>query len=198
MNWWTSLWNLIHLEGAKRLGTPEGGVGFSREISWTGYDVEAEQMANAKRLQNLCDEAVNNHALDAEPDGDGGLKTKCNLGVRFICEGMGCKAFGPRDTANAMLSLMGRGNGWSPLPLERVAEVALRGALVVIGAYDEPNGHVAVAYPLPAQDSGTWGMKVPVVANIGMPPNKVKRVSQSFLLAQKALLKAFLWEDSLA
>jgi hypothetical protein len=187
---------------AEALVAPPGGAGAVFELE-PGNAVEEERMANAKKLMELCEQAVTNPAFIAHDiTGDGKAETFCNRSVRFIAEGMGAFGYFRHDTsASQMVRLLDGRFGWrEEWDFERIAAFAQKGALIIIGVAEEPHGHVVVAAPMPCQLSGSWGGMVPMVAHVGggKTPNGIVKLSEAFRLAQRPRLKAYLWEESLA
>ena len=175
--------------------TPEqiaAGVTGSVDLP-TGYSTDAIADANAHRLAALCHEAVANPAW--EPRGG---TTYCNRAVSFIAQGMGYFGFINDQLANEMISSMASNPAWrEEHDFGRIEALAMRGALIIFGLQDHPHGHVCVAFPAKAEDSGTWGGKVPMVCNIGKS-NGIIRLSQAFRVADRPLLHAYVLEESIA
>lgn len=140
----------------------------------SGYNVDTERERKAAQLTTLCLEAVNNPAW--EPANG---RTYCNRATNFIAQGMGY-FFQFDSLANDMVAHMANGPEWRlEHDLARIPGLAMRGALVIFGLQESPHGHVCVAYPGPAQMSGSWGREVPCVANIGKK-NGIMRLSEAF------------------
>lgn len=130
------------------------------------------------------------------------MKTYCNVAARRIAEGMGYFGFTPDMLANDMIALMSVDSKWREEPFEprRISDFALKGVLVLIGLEDHPHGHVVAAAPEAAQESGSWGGPVPMVAQVGTAKigNGIKKLSEAFRLADRARLRVFVLEDSVA
>ena len=162
----------------------------------SGLDIESERMYRRGRLLTAQGEAIVMFPADSLPDGV--LRTKCNFGVAHIAARMGCYDLSGL-TANQMLHKLSMGvPGWREDEWQRATLHAMRGGLAVIGwPHPDPkgHGHVVTVSPLEAQTSGTWGCAVPMVANIGKPPNDFKRLSGAFLLEHRPDLRCFLWGE---
>ena len=148
-------------------------------------------MENAEKLRALGAEVVSNPAF-VQAHG----KTHCNRAARFLCEAFGHHGFTPNDLANAMIAKMGASFEWRERTMEEAHAHAMKGGLAFLAVEDEPNGHLAAIMPEPMQESGSWGCPVPMVANVGIAPNAIKKASQAFLLAHKPGLRAFLYGDA--
>lgn len=195
---WLQLWRWVERQLQEKLVTPAGGVGMVEEIGGTGYLVEEERMANVEKLRALGMEAVTNPAWIAHDiTGDGRAETFCNRSARFIAEGMGY--FGiPRDIyANGMIAHLATAPGWREDSIERAWACAMKGGLAFIAIEDEPNGHLAAVAPEPKELSGSWGIEVPKVYNVGRT-NGLMKLSQAFKVSQLPALRAFVWEESIA
>lgn len=160
-------------------------------------------MQKAANLKALCEEAVSNPAWVAHDiTGDGKAETFCNRAAAFIAQGMGYFGFPSKISANQMIEHMAAHPGkWTEEhDLGRVADLAQKGVLVILGVSDYPNGHVTAVAPLPAEESGSWGRKVPMVAHVGggKTPNGIVKASGAFRLAQLPHLRAFVLEDTIA
>lgn len=193
---WVALWKAIWKHGVGMLTTPAGGIGIVEELG-SGFSLSEAQEMNAAKLKALCEEAVVNPAWVAWPDG----RTFCNRSVDFIAQGMGYFSI-RQDSADQIIAHC------SSLPekwteehdLARVEGLAAKGALVILGVSEEPHGHVVVAYPGPAEESTTWGEKVPLVAQVGSAKvgNGIKRLSAAFKLEARPFLRIFVLEESIA
>lgn len=151
----------------------------STAVEKTGYDVEAERMSNAIRLRQACDFAVSNpdwmmHDITA----DGVPETFCNRGLAYIAGEMGETMLKSDQYANTQIRLISD-NWLEEVEEERVTAHALAGGLAVACLPSHPHGHVAVVYPSEMEWSGTWGRKVPVIANVGKR-NGVMKLSGAF------------------
>lgn len=182
-----------------RLTQPAGGVGIVENLG-SMYSVEEDRMEKAAKLATLCTQAVNNPGWVAHDiTGDGVPETFCNRSVASIAAGMGCLDLREDQTANQMILSMISLPGWrQEFDLERVAPLAARGVLVVLGVIEAVHGHVVVAAPAPAQESGSWGGLVPMVAQVGTAAvgNGIKRLSEAFKAAKRHELRIFIFEAS--
>ena len=199
---WSSIWRWVYKELLQKLITPDGGVGVVEDLG-SGYSVQEAQMENAMKLKALCDEAVSNHNWVAHDiTGDGVPETFCNRSVQFIAQGMGYYGFKRDQFANDMIQAMGVDAKWREEPFEsaRVSQMAQKGVLVVVGLEDHPHGHVVAAAPEAPQESGSWGEPVPMVAQVGTAKigNGVKKISEAFRMADRARLRVFVLQDSVA
>ena len=199
---WNELAKWAYQEILGMITIPEGGVGIVQEIGGV-ESVENERVENAAKLAALCQAGVSNPLWIAHDiTGDGKAETFCNRNTRFIAGGMGYAGFGDTMSANQMIRHMAaHPEEWrEEHDLERCAKEAQRGALVILGAEEIPNGHVTACAPLPAEDSGSWGRKVPMVAHVGggKTPNGVVKASAAFKLSQMPRLRAFILEASIA
>jgi len=189
---WNSAWEWVYRELLGRLATPAGGVGIVEQISGTGYSVQGERMANVEKLRALGMEAVENPLFKPE-----GAVTKCNLGARFIAEGMGYFGLPAGALADDMIQFLAAAPGWREDSIDRAFDCAQKGGLAFIGLEDHPHGHICAVAPEPRQACGTWGTEVPMVFNVGKT-NGLLRLSQAFTLGDAARLRAFVWEESIA
>ena len=138
-----------------RLGLRRVSITLSTALP-SGYKV-----SRVDTLARLCRAAVERF----KPEEDG--TTYCNIGVNHIATGMGYKGFAGL-LANAMVAKMASDADFSPVPAEEAKRLADMGEMVVAGQKGSPHGHVAVV--MPGRDlvqSGKWGKKAPVVANVG-------------------------------
>lgn len=190
MKWWEHLRDWLAGQATKldlaQLGVSGPMATVSAEISRTGYSTEAERAAARAKLQGLCLELVSDPALRMQDvTGDGIPDTQCSAAVRRACERYGFFGFAGLR-ANMIVSRLksGTARGWRPAPAARAIEHALRGGLGIAGKEYQPSGHVAVIAPEPGRLSGSWGKIVPVVANVGKPPNRIMVASEAFPVSQ--------------
>lgn len=199
---WNATWKGLGESLLKQLVAPSGGIGVVADLPTFGESVSAQQEANAMRLRALCEEAVSNPIWAAHDiTGDGIAETFCNRAARFIAQGMGFFGFRSDHSADQMLALMAADPAWrEESDISRIEGLALRGALVMICLDDHPHGHIVAAAPEAAQDSSSWGQKVPIVAQVGTAKigNGIKRLSAAFRLADRPRLRAFVLESSIA
>ena len=196
---WTKLWGFVYEQSLAYLTQPAGGAGVVEPLG-SGYSVEETRMVHVEKLRMLCEAAVNNPEFVAHDiTGDGVPETFCNRSVASIAQGMGSEDLRPDMSANQMILHMSALPGWrEEFDLERVAPLAGRGVLVVLGVPEPVHGHVVVAAPLPAEESGSWGGLVPMVAQVGAAAigNGLKRLSAAFKAAKRPELRIFIWEAS--
>lgn len=138
-------------------------------------------------LKALCDEAVSNPAF-APRDG----KTYCNFAARFISEGPGFFGLPVNTLANGMIAILELAPEWREDSLDLAHSHAVRGRLAFVALSDEPHGHIAAVYPAPMAESGSWGQKVPMIANVGKV-NGIMRLSGAFRAADKSRMRYFLY-----
>lgn len=118
-----------------------------------------------------CDAAVAAPELRPEYSTDGALlKTFCNLGARRVAQAKACHDFDDMNlNADAMHAVMAA--KWSKVDARAAVLHALDGGLAfasMTGAQlGEAHGHIAAVRPEAMQASGTLGIDVPMVANIG-------------------------------
>lgn len=137
----------------------------------SGFDIEKDRLARRIKLTALCDAAI----LELLPrDGE----TFCNIALRRIAEGMGCRDLDTGMTANEMVSFFE--GAWQRAPAEMAQTHAWRGGLAVAAKRYPIHGHVAVIYPVEhCAHSGSWKAVVPVVANVGKT-NGILSASSAF------------------
>ena len=190
---WAAFWKFVHVEILKRVVTPAGGVGIVEELG-SGYSNEEDRAMKIETLRSLGMEAVTNPAWIAHDiTGDGKAETFCNRGARFVSEGMGYFKI-PRDLyANQMIAYFASSPDWREDTIERAHMAAMKGRLAFICVEDQPNGHLCAVAPEPKQVSGTWGMEVPCVYNVGRK-NGLMKLSEAYRFAQMPLLRCFTLE----
>ncbi len=120
------------------------------------------------------------------------MTSYCNIAVRRISEGMGYFGFTPAMLARNMIEIMSIDTAWTEDTIERAHLHAMRGGLSVIGLDEYPHSHVAVIYPAPMEDSGSWGCPVPILANVGKT-NGIMKASAVFKAADRSLIRCFLY-----
>lgn len=202
MEIWNAIWKWVYGKALEALVTPAGGAGVAMDLG-SGYSLEGDIMQRAANLKALCDEAVANPSWVAHDiTGDGVAETFCNRAAAFIAQGMGYFDFPAKISANQMIEHMAsRSDSWTEEhDLDRVADLAQKGALIILGVTEVAHGHVTVAAPLPPEMSGSLGYKVPMVAHVGggKTPNGIVKVSEAFKLAQIPRLRAFVLEATVA
>lgn len=168
---------------AARPGTEGVTVGLG-----SGFDKQAEEAERKAALDSLCTDLVTDPLLASrDVTGDGKAETFCNRAVQRAACAFGCRDFGAEGDpvlANEMvLRLQGGLPGWRQDTAERAAGHAMRGGLAIAAKAYAVHGHVAVVAPEPCQESGSWGKFVPMVANVGKPPNGIKKTSAAFPVA---------------
>ena len=123
-----------------------------------------------EKLTRLCQEAVKNPIWQPIADNPNTpineRTTFCNMGVNYICSGMGYTGF-KNMLANEMVKLMETSNYWERVSLYVAQDSANEGRLVILGIVDIPHGHVAVVIPGHCVISSKWGDVAPQIANIG-------------------------------
>lgn len=138
-----------------------------------------------KDLKAVCDSVVSDPELLPR-----GGKTYCNVASRRIAAEMGYSM--DIMLANAMIEHLSKDPAWNEVPLDFAAAHGLAGRLAFVALSEEPHGHIATIYPAPAADSGSWGQKVPIIANVGKT-NGIMRLSGAFRAADKAKLRYFVY-----
>ncbi len=136
-------------------------------------------------LKGACDQVV----ADPELAPRGG-KTYCNVAARRVASAMGFQM--EVMLANAMIEYLAKNPSWKEASLEDAAAHAVLGKLAFVALSEEPHGHLAPLYPSPAAESGSWGQKVPIIANVGKT-NGIMRLSGAFKAADKGKLRYFLY-----
>ena len=188
-------------EARLRDGGAEGRVfTMSFETDWTGHSNSEERLARAAALRAACDAALNDPSLAASDiDGDGDLDTKCNWGLQRIAAELGCLEFSGKRANEIHAMCLSKPLDYDSLSPERAVEAAKAGGLVVASLPNPAgSGHVAVVYPTSSGFSGTLNRPVPMVANIGKPPNGVVPASKGFPVARYGEICWFLWRRSMA
>lgn len=136
-------------------------------------------------LKGACDQVV----ADPELAPRGG-KTYCNVSARRVAAAMGFQM--PVMLANAMIGYLANSPEWMSVEMDEAAAHAVLGKLAFVALSEEPHGHIAPLYPAPAAESGSWGQKVPIIANVGKT-NGIMRLSGAFKFADKGKLRYFLY-----
>lgn len=169
-------------------------------INIPDYIVQVRRDGGPLKLKVLCDYILSApEFVQRDITADGKEETFCNRAVRYVSYGMGCMDFSPDDSANIMVDVMA--DKWRKATAEEAIFHARNGGLAVAGKRYPVHGHVAVLYPDPGAYSGSWGHIVPLVANVGVKPNKVKKTSEAFPVKDKktgAPLPEpdyFIWDD---
>lgn len=140
----------------------------------SGYSVEAERLAAAGRLKELCDKIVIDERF-LPRDG----KTYCNLALVEISRYFECLDFVGK-MANEIVDFLADGPpGWTLVNAERAARHALRGGLAVAVKKYPVHGHVAAVYPRECEMSGSWKKLTVFVANAGRV-NGIMKASEAF------------------
>jgi hypothetical protein len=185
-------------------GSPTIGGGISIPLG-SGFDVQTDAANARMRLESLQDEAIAQFPAE-------GSMTKCNWGLNHIALGMDCLDFdglapgiGDKDALNATCMVrrarelcMSKPQEWREDSWERAVAHAMKGGLAFIGEEAQPgeaHGHVATVAPRPMQRSPSWMTDVPVVANVGKPPNAYKLLSACWRREAQPMLHCFLWRS---
>jgi hypothetical protein len=179
------------------LGAAPAGVPIGASVSiplGTGYNAAADVAAAVEKLTQLQREAIQMFP-------DQGATTFCNYGLLHVANGLGCHdldgLMASEMVRRAELYCNARPQDWREDTWERAVAHAQRGGLAFVGEVAYPHGHVASVAAQPMQDSGTWGCKVPILANIGgAPPNDFKKLSACFRVAARPMVKTFLWRSA--
>jgi hypothetical protein len=155
-------------------------------------------MGNLDLLTRLQNEAMSLFEADLLPDGT--WQTKCNFGLEYIANRLGCHDFDGRTATEIVLYAselrMASTSGWITGDWDGGVACAMKGGLAFLGitAPKGQHGHVATIAPKPMRKSPSWGVLVPWLANIGKPPNAVKLASACFLTAQRPSIRCF-WKS---
>ena len=195
--WWVYLLDflagLLAKEQARAAGATPGQMKdfqvFMTPLG-SGYSTEAERETNRAKLKSACDAAVLDPSL--APQGE---TTHCSQAASQIARAMGYYQLDGL-LADGQIVAMGSAAGWreetGPDKFQRASDHAQAGGIAFAAAYGLPHGHIAAIYPASLEPSGTWGVEVPIVANVG-EHNGVMRLSQAFRLSQRPALRIFLW-----
>lgn len=121
------------------------------------------------KLKEICDSVMAEQ--DLAPSGG---VTHCNQGARRIAQAMGCDEFDDMElTAEDMGKIMdaNASGKWLKVIGATATVNALQGrlgfAFMSAERLKEPHAHIAAIYPAPMQFSGSLGIEVPMVANVG-------------------------------
>lgn len=170
---------LAGLSAEPRISGKGTSYGKAVPITKTGYNTEAERMANREKLRVACFAITADPTLKMKPDGT----TFCNFGVQRVAAVMGCNSLRGL-MANDMWYFMSNPlNGFSKDSGMRASIHAVRGGLAIAAKRYHPHGHVAVVAPEACQLSGSWGRLVPLCANVGRK-NGIMKVSEAFPVDQ--------------
>jgi len=133
----------------------------------------------AQHLKEILDTVRQQEDLRPLVDKDGHvLATYCNIGLDRVLGLCGIPRMTNRLTqqplmANDMCDYMRNSfTRWTKVSGEVACARASQGILVVACRRSDTfngHGHVAVVYPAPMQNSGSWGKDVPMLNNIGRP-----------------------------
>ena len=128
-------------------------------------------------------------------------QTKCNFALQYIANGLGCHDLNGLNATDMVLHAIEwskeSSKNWNTGDWSKGVDCAKLGGLAFLGIItpsSQPHGHVASIAVKPMQMSPSWGILVPWVANIGIPPNTFKLASAAFLLAQRPILRCF-WKN---
>lgn len=173
-----------------------------------GNNVETDRIKAGAKLLDLCERAVSRKDFNADPLPGGHWVTKCNWGAQFIATGFGCHDLDGKNATEMFAAMLASAlanperdvaKGWREDSEDRAVKHALNGGLAFM-SMPKPSvnehGHIAAVAPMAMEASTSWGRKVPMLANVGLPPNGIKRASQCFLIAHQPILKCFLWGDT--
>lgn len=123
-------------------------------------------------LKAACDGVVAATELRPEYSVKSGklLRTFCNIGARRVAQAMGCHDFDDTDlNADAMHALMLA--KWKKVDSREAVLHALDGGLAFASMtgkqLGDEHGHIAAVRPEARQRSGSLGVDVPMVANVG-------------------------------
>lgn len=139
-------------------------------------------------LKATCDQVVVDPNLKQKPDGT----TFCNVATRRIAEAVGFSGITDKMLANEIITFLAKNPSWREVAMDLAQAFAVGGGFAVVAMSDAPHGHIATLYPAPAAESGSWGQKVPIIANVGKA-NGIMRLSGAFRAADKAKLRYFVY-----
>ena len=150
-------------------------------------------MNKVQKLEMLQNAAMAKWIAKKLPNGE--YETYCNLALFEIMRGMGCPDFEYRMASEIVKDVLaGEIKGWSVCSWARAVDVARLGNVAVMG-WANPDGaghgHVASLAPKPIQKSPSWGVDVPILANVGRPPNGLRLASACFKETQRTSLHCF-------
>lgn len=163
------------------MGATPGDPSFTLSVGLpSGYSVDAERAEAVAKLETLCHELISDPALmSRDITNDGIPETFCNRAVIRAAQRYGCYALDGLS-ANAITAILPITSGWQLTSQDRATQHAQRGGLAVAAKSYVGHGHVAVIAPRPMELSGSWRHTVPMVANVGRPPNRIKKTSEAF------------------
>jgi hypothetical protein len=147
-------------------------------VDETGYSVLADRAAAAEKLELAQREAMALYPADPLPGGK--WRTKCNLGAAHVARALGCSDLDGLTADQDAEQLLSR-TGWRADTWARGVKHAQRGGLALL-VWDNPlgHGHIATIAPRAMEPSPSFGLPVPVLANVGEPPNDFKLASACF------------------
>jgi len=123
---------------------------------------------NLDTLRDILLDLVNDPDMKpSDMDGRPGKETKCNLAVNRICQAFGIFCFQGKLANDIVGMLKDELEGWSEVKASQAAAHAMTGGLAIAARKGLGHGHVAVIWPAALVMSGTFGKKVPWVANVG-------------------------------
>lgn len=176
------------------------GASVTTETEKTGYNVAEDIAEKVRTLERLQSEAI--FTFPADPLPGGKWETKCNFGLIHVANGLECHDL---DGLNATKMVrraadlcLSNPEDWREDSWARAAIHANKGGFAFIGREapaGEAHGHVASVAPKAMEKSGSWDMLVPFLANVGRPPNDVKKASACFFKDDIPALRCFLWRS---
>lgn len=170
---------------------PTPGVSVTVPLG-TGYSVDADVAARVAKLRAACDQARLNPAWRSGQPGPN--DTHCNGNAHEVAQAFGYPKLAAL-LANVQISLLSTDPDWeATLDAARFGTHALKGGLGFATVVEYPHGHLCPGYPDPAQPSMSWGGNQPIVSNVGKTVG-VMRLSGAFQLAQKPLLRFYLYKS---
>ena len=152
-------------------------VGFHKELG-SGYNVKEDRMKRVERLKDICFEVLADPSL--EQDGD---FTFCNRGNARIANAMGCKEISRFMLAAEQIEFAKGSDKFRIGTGQEATDHAKKGGYAFAGKVYPKSAHVAAVYPTDTKFSGSWGVDVPMLANIGKSPNAVMKTSRCFPVA---------------
>jgi hypothetical protein len=147
-----------------------------------------------EKLELAQREAIALYPADPLPGGK--WRTKCNLGAAHVARAVGCSDLDGLTADQDAQQLLMR-PGWRADTWERGVRHAMRGGLALL-VWDNPlgHGHIATIAPRQMEPSPTWGPLVPILANVGEPPNDFKLASACFRHDIWPDVKCLIWGET--
>jgi hypothetical protein len=142
-----------------------------------------------KNLKEFLDRLVEDRDLNPTIDPDGNIKTTwCNFAADRTAtfmgfDGLHSKAGAPY-LANEQFDILSQSRRFVPCDIDEAIKHANTGSLVFAASKMQGHGHICALYPNPAEWSGYFGRKVPIVANVGAT-NGIMKLSYAFKVCHR-------------